>query len=175
MLDRQIRSHFNTSHVTVYRKRLFPFCIPWDNFNTSHVTVYLIISTARRETDLNFNTSHVTVYQNVAWWFCLGSWISIHLMLRFIPDDAQAYKNVWAFQYISCYGLSFSPYNEILIGFRFQYISCYGLSYRTGADHKNMCDFNTSHVTVYQFKVICKEENRSNFNTSHVTVYLDAP
>ena len=45
---------------------------------------FIIISTARRETDLNFNTSHVTVYQ----------------------ANELVEEILWEFQYISCYGLS---------------------------------------------------------------------
>ena len=32
-------------------------------------------------------------------------------------------------------------------------------------------DFNTSHVTVYQFDRMLDRQIRSHFNTSHVTVY----
>ena len=33
---------------------------------------------------VNFNTSHVTVYLAICYFRCEDSWISIHLMLRFI-------------------------------------------------------------------------------------------
>ena len=65
-------------------KRLFPFCIPWDNFNTSHVTVYQDVAQWGTQGGPNFNTSHVTVYR-LRQRLNIGLIdISIHPMLRFI-------------------------------------------------------------------------------------------
>ena len=98
----------------------------------------------------NFNTSHVTVYRCFLFTASCTIIISIHLMLRFIiyPDGEKV--NISEFQYISCYGLSElnqNTYEEIK---EFQYISCYGLSNMDPWMLFQYCDFNTSHVTVYQ-------------------------
>ena len=97
---------FNTSHVTLYRKRncrnvhrcivsihlmlLFIKMITkelekLDGFNTSHVTLYQLSGFAATSISICFNTSHVTLYPG-----------------RFCPQVGQM-----VFQYISCYSLSF--------------------------------------------------------------------
>ena len=96
--------------------------------------------------------------------------ISIHLMLQFISEQAQHWKDVHTFQYISCCSLSW--FTEVykkdatisihlmlqfinhlstrrLFSFEFQYISCCSLSTQElGAMYK-LENFNTSHVVVY--------------------------
>ena len=58
------------------------------------------------------------------------------------------------FQYISCYCLSYAVKYNTPVVITFQYISCYCLSFcssRTALEYK---DFNTSHVTVYQYRYL---------------------
>ena len=98
---------------------------------------------------LNFNTSHVTVYRYHSTSFFFATFISIHLMLLFIPSGILSSWSTTTFQYISCYCLSrcnaWLRNKEVIsihlmllfISFasssgicprRFQYISCYCLS-----------------------------------------------
>ena len=98
-----------------------------------------------------------------------------------------------AFQYISCYCLSFWNIFIQIKQIVFQYISCYCLSilkawYTTcvpgvsihlmllfiqNGDQVEWYDprFNTSHVTVYLLRTTKQELQLHCFNTSHVTVY----
>ena len=98
-------TRFNTSHVTLYRIRLWAGSIRQFSFNTSHVTLYRIssLSSARtifvsihlmllfidipsklRDDLTGFNTSHVTLYHPCRSYYRSFSWVSIHLMLLFI-------------------------------------------------------------------------------------------
>ena len=141
--------HFNTSHVTVYltSKRYFTSAsnisihlmllfielqqrseLAQSDFNTSHVTVYPSAVNPPSVIVVYFNTSHVTVY------LCQG----ILNTLRF------------SFQYISCYCLSIEDGYVKGQEPAFQYISCYCLSILDSGSEASSCDFNTSHVTVYQ-------------------------
>ena len=120
--------HFNTSHVTVYLPVLMPLfpligsfqyipcyglsqyfldCVNhrW-HFNTSHVTVYPFRSRTLEVLLCYFNTSHVTVYRS---------------QQEHVGGKCQ-------FQYIPCYGLSYSGGEYEYIAEAFQYIPCYGLS-----------------------------------------------
>ena len=54
---------------------------------------------------------------------------------------------------------------------KFQYIPCYCLSKYPPLSVTLQHHFNTSHVTVYQQKVLEMQQIFSYFNTSHVTVY----
>ena len=76
-----------------------------DHFNTSHVTVYL----PKDETE------EIDVWFQYISCYCLSSplasiavckFISIHLMLLFIPKEKQDNRIEQIFQYISCYCLS---------------------------------------------------------------------
>ena len=60
------------------------------HFNTSHVTVYRPKSVMYMSDIQNFNTSHVTVYRGWSVFFRAGSIISIHPMLRFINSKHPA-------------------------------------------------------------------------------------
>ena len=96
----------------------------------------------------NFNTSHVTVYL----------------------DETGENKTLELFQYISCYCLSRSrrlrpALKSISIHLMLLFIEC---------RKWNACGvfyFNTSHVTVYQFRLHTIRALTVHFNTSHVTVY----
>ena len=77
-----------------------------NHFNTSHVTVYRKLFVAVKVWYPNFNTSHVTVYQIYRIPFPVLKDISIHLMLRFILEYYSTPTVLPTFQYISCYGLS---------------------------------------------------------------------
>ena len=100
-----METHFNTSHVTVYRLSDIIIVTVFHDFNTSHVTVYplgentylmvrrisihlmllfIVTLSAYLPPDVHFNTSHVTVYRN----------------------DGGVYQSISSFQYISCYCLS---------------------------------------------------------------------
>ena len=99
-------------------------------------------------------------------------YISIHLMLLFIDVNEILFGPYVLFQYISCYCLS-------MIGLAkgddhpvFQYISCYCLSASTASASTISSNFNTSHVTVYQWYYDSRLFTFIDFNTSHVTVYL---
>ena len=98
-------------------------------------------------------------------------YISIHLMLLFIDVNEILFGPYVLFQYISCYCLS-------MIGLAkgddhpvFQYISCYCLSASTASASTISSNFNTSHVTVYQWYYDSRLFTFIDFNTSHVTVY----
>ena len=140
---------FNTSHVTLYPVPEMIY-LPRDSFNTSYVTLYLQNKTHLEHQSFSFNTSHITLYRR--------NWkrrkkvtaVSIHLMLLFIK-----------------YGLSSGSCGTL--GF----ISCYSLSINSKMTVYLIARFNTSHVTLYQYKA-CKLHIRpERFNTSHVTLYLE--
>ena len=118
------------------------------NFNTSHVTVYL-----PQDADfINFfGFQYISCYglSPLRLPYAFNKHISIHLMLRFIPDaeastskvrnfntshvtvyhrSSRSCSSYFEFQYISCYGLSTIRYTCRKEARKFQYISCYGLS-----------------------------------------------
>ena len=186
-----METHFNTSHVTVYRLSDIIIVTVFHDFNTSHVTVYplgentylmvrrisihlmllfIVTLSAYLPPDVHFNTSHVTVYLN----------------------SAILFSNSLLFQYISCYCLSVQKMLE-LCWIRIS-IHLMLLFIGTGMARKRIIEnnFNTSHVTVYRdqncnsrcgwiFQYIScyclskhtpeREQVQRNFNTSHVTVY----
>ena len=123
------------------------YCLSFLLFNQSHI-------------HLHFNTSHVTVYLNgkktpckinefqYISCYCLSQSssvhslpdsISIHLMLLFISG------NYW----------------KLVHGSGFQYISCYCLSQPPRHLHYQLRNFNTSHVTVYQFLPVMYNNDRT--------------
>ena len=97
--------------------------------------------------------------------------ISIHPMLRFIPDSIWTEWKQLEFQYIPCYGLSRCSCCRCRCFFKFQYIPCYGLSAFLNPSRVFCTNFNTSHVTVYLRTGADLLDEIYNFNTSHVTVY----
>ena len=98
--------HFNTSHVTVYHLSR------WGKSEHFRISIHLMLRFIRTEPEHIWGNKR----------------ISIHLMLRFIEyGSMDAFSILW-FQYISCYGLSFSSINYLWFSPEFQYISCYGLS-----------------------------------------------
>ena len=133
--------------------------------------------------------------------YCLSIWIdgritfliiSIHLMLLFIWMQGLPTAFPVSFQYISCYCLSgwfahrnlwrhisihlmllFIPPIMLSKSIRpvFQYISCYCLSMSLSFVTLDFANFNTSHVTVYQWYYDSRLFTFIDFNTSHVTVY----
>ena len=89
----------------------------------------------------------------IGWNLCIcapGRRISIHLMLLFIAQSRYKTYEVYWFQYISCYCLSFAV---IVPDSRFNFISIHLMlvfiffCYYRSSDY---CHFNTSHVTVYR-------------------------
>ena len=100
--------------------------------------------------EANFNTSHVTVYQKDWTAKVADSTISIHLMLLFIEED---HNKITGAKRISIHLMLLF----IIIAKSFLY---------------SLLHFNTSHVTVYQFRFQLLQISYQNFNTSHVTVYL---
>ena len=125
---KELRLHFNTSHVTVYPRRC---CIPFlslGHFNTSHVTVYQITNIPIHMTIFYFNTSHVTVYLCSTSNMLKNLLISIHLMLRFIYVRYNQTECVYNFNTSHV-----TVYPDIVTAVK-------GLP----------SHFNTSHVTVYR-------------------------
>ena len=139
-----------------------------------------------------FNTSHVTLYQMHSWTATICFDVSIHHMLLFIASAEPVLSptiivsihhmllfigywtgnssHVWTFQYITCYSLSSSQrcglcHTIVSIHHMLLFIT-YKPSFLV-----SVRSFNTSHVTLYQFR---KREIFScfvRFNTSHVTLY----
>mgnify|MGYP003526416576 CR=1 FL=1 len=123
-MQKILRLDFNTSHVEVYLQKNFEQFLEFQNFNTSHVEVYQMGMAAYLTQDADFNTSHVEVYPSVApdlalsseyfntshvevylqkrWCKSFGTYISIHLMLKFIKQGELVRYNPLEFQYISC-------------------------------------------------------------------------
>ena len=99
-------------------------------------------------------------------------WVSIHLMLLFIDQQQDDSIPYCAFQYISCYSLSRCRHRCCYI--RSVSIHLMLLFIKLGYEDSDIeLGFNTSHVTLYQYKA-CKLHIRpERFNTSHVTLYLE--
>ena len=112
---------FNTSHVTLYptvngRMKMWIIC-----FNTSHVTLYQKMGLMNEPQQFCFNTSHVTLY----------------------PASLAEVAAAPAFQYISCYSLSYLMVYHCQDYILFQYISCYSLSWR--------CKLPPGHSLMFQY------------------------
>ena len=140
-----------------------------------------------------FNTSHVTLYRCKGPRKCPGSLVSIHLMLLFIEKKLSDMEQKIAFQYISCYSLSFwQNQNSMQLGEVSIHLMLLFISQRMNRIIRYL-SFNTSHVTLYHwrgFKRLYRWEVSihlmllfivsmakqsgigSRFNTSHVTLYL---
>ena len=136
-MDFEVKTDFNTSHVTVYHG-VTEVKIPDElHFNTSHVTVYRLSDNLLSVRTAYFNTSHVTVYRN-------------ELGKAFI---------LTGFQYISCYCLSRSfecMYNCWRISIHLMLLFINYKSQRIRLQNY----FNTSHVTVYRTEGITKTGNQ---------------
>ena len=167
---------FNTSHVTLYLSSssscpissavsihlmlLFIFRNPLlaalanSCFNTSHVTLYRVSIPGIKSEQSCFNTSHVTLYQVWALKVISETNVSIHLMLLFIWMQRFSSSSCRAFQYISCYSLSYIKEAVTAGAYKFQYISCYSLSQTPEGIVSSYSSFNTSHVTLYRGRVV---------------------
>ena len=119
------------------------------------------------------------------------SFISIHLMLRFIKITEVDSLLFNLFQYISCYGLSLPETTLSSLLQSFQYISCYGLSMGVTITKRNYISIHLMLRFITQKLQIAAADNKisihpmlrfitvprmmqhesPNFNTSHVTVY----
>ena len=80
----------------------------------------------------SFNTSHVTLY----------------LQTGFGIQQA-----INAFQYISCYSLSATPVENIVLYYVFQYISCYSLSFIFSWIHLAPTKFQ--YISCYSLSAVC--------------------
>ena len=89
-------------------------------------------------------------------------------MLLFIRPANLSFTLSTKFQYISCYCLSVSARIYYFSKSVFQYISCYCLSASTASASTISSNFNTSHVTVYQWYYDSRLFTFIDFNTSHV-------
>ena len=182
---------FNTSHVTVYPS-IHRYIICHDrisihlmlrfiqndtliNERKEKISIHLMLrfippTKYRTVLYLHFNTSHVTVYQDNGT-LQNGTNLFQYISCYGLSRAAKVFLNYCIeFQYISCYGLSV-PVIAPFFTSQFQYISCYGLSQFSAICQQAMQDFNTSHVTVYQFHYNHTDLLFHHFNTSHVTVY----
>ena len=141
--------NFNTSHVTVYRKKTSDYSRWW---TFQYISCYCLSLSVFNASSVNqdFNTSHVTVYQvwkmsslvnyliSIHLMLLFIGWtsrksgrngnISIHLMLLFIKGWRKIHCPICGFQYISCYCLSHAVACITAQILEFQYISCYCLS-----------------------------------------------
>ena len=185
-----IPSDFNTSHVTVYRrkKRKIVDC----TYISIHLMLLFILArTSFSRTSEHFNTSHVTVYRwkSRCWMekikfqyiscYCLSvTEACCHLqIIDFNTSHVTVYRIAdvirirWTiFQYISCYCLSCISHNL----FSFTYISIHLMLLFINAGQ-----FFTPYSVWFQY-ISCYCLSSSfffslstfqNFNTSHVTVY----
>ena len=183
--------HFNTSHVTVYLATISFFPLRLGTFQ--YISCYCL-SILERYVTLSlkdFNTSHVTVYHILQCLYEVFLQISIHLMLLFIVFWQYHLTTSSAFQYISCYCLSWSWviwWKEKIISIHLMLLFIITIN----AERFQFCNFNTSHVTVYQMRIWTRSDRTGisihlmllfirishvalatvcYFNTSHVTVY----
>ena len=117
-----------------------------------YISCYCLSSCQQHSWQLvyNFNTSHVTVYQRLKSWMKSIHLISIHLMLLFITKWEQCTLcrlNISIHLMLLFIHYTVHSPNHL---HEFQYISCYCLSHLSFLDAISLCNFNTSHVTVYQ-------------------------
>ena len=84
MLEVGLHLCFNTSHVVIYQMHTSYIDSNFPSFNTSHVVIYPPYTSVGVIRLLSFNTSHVVIYRTLQTksGYC---WVSIHLMLLFIP------------------------------------------------------------------------------------------
>ena len=122
----EFSKHFNTSHVTVYRRRGQQYC---GSNGFQYISCYCLSwgKDAKKVAGWNFNTSHVTVY----------------------PVASIAPPVSRKFQYISCYCLS--VLGLVLKVSERNFNTSHVTVYLTQLPGKiwSWLHFNTSHVTVY--------------------------
>ena len=120
------------------------------SFNTSHVTLYHM-DTAGMESDLlSFNTSHVTLYHQRWMFLSRRRYVFQYITCYSLSVRLRPYNTSFLlFQYITCYSLSTGKFPSSISISVFQYITCYSLSKHTMLPIKQLCCFNTSHVTLY--------------------------
>ena len=162
--------YFNTSHVTVYQVKAINSMTEEEHFNTSHVTVYHAESWFRKWWKCDFNTSHVTVYRGPENRWCGCVCISIHPMLRFIYCS-NLRKGLSVL--ISIHPmLRFIFRGQRVVTFKdiFQYIPCYGLSWTFGRETKET-EISIHPMLRFIMNPILIRWTWRYFNTSHVTVY----
>ena len=101
-----------------------------------------------------------------------GQHVSIHHMLLFIEFNCRKYADIDEFQYITCYSLSWSDFDDAQVVDKFQYITCYSLSVKVIAGIILIFSFNTSHVTLYP---ILSESQLANKPVSihHMLLFID--
>ena len=122
---RTLLSHFNTSHVTVYR------------FIHVHKSIFI---------QFQYISCYCLSHRTETHQFV--TCISIHLMLLFIDNDRGWSNTVCIFQYISCYCLSSSK--TICLGNTLISIHLMLLFITERSNFVSLLKhFNTSHVTVY--------------------------
>ena len=137
-----------------------------------------------------FNTSHVAIYHRSDHPIALANlYVSIHLMLLFIPRIANKYRSLQyvsihlmllfidygdvcyyrfdQFQYISCCYLSFPPGRIIWDKCKFQYISCCYLS--SSPSHINK---NVSHVSIHLMLLFIMQKSRDPGAPFSVSIHL---
>ena len=105
-------------------------------------------------------------------WFSKSSNVSIHHMLLFIRVVNKKVLTNTLFQYITCYSLSWSDFDDAQVVDKFQYITCYSLSVKVIAGIILIFSFNTSHVTLYP---ILSESQLANKPVSihHMLLFID--
>ena len=118
----------------------------------------------------SFNTSHVTLYRIIKAFllellmFQYISCYSLSLFVSFceIKQDK--------FQYISCYSLSCYQLSQEVRKILFQYISCYSLSRsceEVGGDE----EVSIHLMLLFIISIKFEDYKKKGFNTSHVTLY----
>ena len=141
------------------------------NFNTSHVTVYPHPSRSSQgrisisiHLMLRFILSRTSVAGNVSSF----QYISCYGLSSTTDLSSSGSRE---FQYISCYGLSLTLSTFPVQPHLFQYISCYGLSKET--EKSNTTDRQFQYISCYGLSCSCCNLAfvLHYFNTSHVTVY----
>ena len=174
------KSCFNTSHVTLYRVKTQLRADHPRSFNTSHVTLYPLWLNFRRLSQKSFNTSHVTLYlevhdkqkhcrsfntSHVTLYRCpnrthsghYGRFNTSHVTLY--PMERRIAETVNKFQYISCYSLSQSLQFLRLDPVVSIHLMLLFITLRRAKWSKN-CSFNTSHVTLYQCRILENSESK---------------
>ena len=152
------RHGFNTSHVTLYPLWLNFRRLSQKSFNTSHVTLYLEVHDKQKHCR-SFNTSHVTLYRcpNRTHSGHYGRFNTSHVTLY--PMERRIAETVNKFQYISCYSLSQSLQFLRLDPVVSIHLMLLFITLRRAKWSKN-CSFNTSHVTLYQCRILENSESK---------------
>ena len=161
--------HFNTSHVTVYRKSI-PDHLPDDIISIHLMLLFIRFIISLYYLMPDFNTSHVTVYLFAFWHHFSNSSISIHLMLLFIDlfDISPLCSTSISIHLMLLFILTGA--NQLDYNCPFQYISCYCLSLLFA--HRQCDELISIHLMLlFIIKNLILIMFSEYFNTSHVTVY----